>query len=291
MATIGCDIADMDGNKCDWAKARAAGVRFAFLRDAFSTLDDPTYEREAPGCRAAGVKPGPYFFPDQRVGAVPMDKQVASFAANVKKHEQPGDLPAAFDVEFSQGTRGTGRTRPEILRLVVEVAQKLRAALGYWPVLYSSKRVIDGDDTDTLDATHQGVDLSPLKNCPFWCSRYIANYHVAPILSGLDSLPLPPIPAFLGDARNVWMRQTQGDSIGLPGFNHTVDVDIFYMMRQGESGERVRWLQRRLGMAEGAPGNFDAVTAESVRAFQTKHGLGADAIVGIDTWSRLAKQP
>jgi peptidoglycan hydrolase-like protein with peptidoglycan-binding domain len=291
MATsLGVDIANMDGNRCDWVKARAAGVRYAYLRDCFSTADDRTYELEAPRCRAAGVKPGPYFFPDQRVNAVPMATQIASFAVNVRRYEQAGDLPAAFDVEFSQGTRGTGRTRVQLLALVVSIAEGLRAALGYWPVLYSSKRVIDGEDTDALDADGQTeVDLSPLKNCPFWASRYIANYHVAPVLQGLDSLPLPPIPKYLGDAGNVWIRQTQGDSIGMPGFTRTVDIDIFYPMRLGEKGERVKWVQRRVGAS--ADGTFGAQTDIAVREFQRSQHLDADGIIGIDTWSRLAKRP
>lgn len=298
MITLLVDLANMDGNRCDWSRAHAVGVRGAYLRDCFSTSDDQTYELEAPRARAANVKPGPYMFPDLRVNAIPWRTQVASFVANVKKHEQPGDLPAAFDVEFSQGTRGTGRTRVELLALIVEIAVELRAGLGYWPLEYSSKRVIDGEDTDALDADGQHVvDLAPLKNCPFWASRYITNYHVAPIGDTLEerralaALPLPPIPAYLGDTKNVWLRQTQGDSVGLDGFTHTVDIDVFYAMVIGETGERVRWAQQRLGMVEGTPGVFDTVMAESVRAFQAGDGLDVDEVIGLDTWSHLAKQP
>lgn len=275
----------MDGNRCDWAKAHAAGIRFCYLRAAFSTMPDPTYANEAVKARAAGVKPGPYFFPDERIGAIAMSTQIAAFAAIVKAHEQPGDLPAAFDVEYAKGTRATGRSRAQLLALIVEIAAELRAALGYSPVLYSSKRVIDGDDTDTLDATHAGVDLSPLKACPFWASRYVTDYRKAPILNVTG---LPPIPAYLGDARNVWFRQTQGDSVGLAGFTSTVDIDVFYPMQQGETGERVRWVQR-LVQAEGTPGVFDAAMVEAVKAFQAAQGLDADAIIGLDTWCRLAK--
>jgi lysozyme len=128
VITVGVDLAAMDRNRCDWATAFATGVRFCYLRDAFSTADDPTYELEAPRARAAGVKPGPYFFPDERITAVPMAQQIAAFVANVKKHEQPGDLPAAFDVEYSNGYRATGRSRVELLRLIVEIATGLTTA-------------------------------------------------------------------------------------------------------------------------------------------------------------------
>ena len=64
------------------------------------------------------------------------------------------------------------------------------------------------------------------------------------------------------------------------------------LYRTGDSGEPVRDIQDRLA-ALGHPsdadprGEFRDATAEAVRAFQTKRGIGVDGIVGPDTWRAL----
>lgn len=290
MTFLGVDIAAMDGNRnIDWAKARAAGVSFAYLRASYSTLADPTYHAEAQRARDAGIRVGPYFFPDEGVNGKPIPVQVAAFAALTVTNEKPGDLPVAFDVEYARGVAGTGRSRKELLELVVKIAAEMRAAVGYWPVMYSSARVIDGQDTDALDATHSGVDITSLKNCPFWCSRYVTGYHKAPVTAGLDALPWPPLPRYLGDSSNVWIRQTQGDSIGLSGFTNTVDINVFYPLRKGSTGARVAWLQRKIGLLEGTTGLFNDVVEDALKVWQAHAGLTADGIVGPASFALLAR--
>ncbi len=62
---------------------------------------------------------------------------------------------------------------------------------------------------------------------------------------------------------------------------------MFYTMRRGEIGNRVRLVQHRLGQVEGEPGLFDAAMEESVKAFQVSAGLIADGVIGLQTFSRL----
>jgi hypothetical protein len=59
------------------------------------------------------------------------------------------------------------------------------------------------------------------------------------------------------------------------------------VLRVGARGEAVRELQRALGIAD--DGAFGPETLAAVRAFQVKHGLEADGVVGWRTWAALEK--
>lgn len=56
-------------------------------------------------------------------------------------------------------------------------------------------------------------------------------------------------------------------------------------LRRGETGELVRQVQTRVGIA--VDGNFGPKTEAAVRAFQSAHGLVPDGIVGPKTWIEL----
>lgn len=61
-------------------------------------------------------------------------------------------------------------------------------------------------------------------------------------------------------------------------------------VRNGSTGDAVRGCQSQLrarGYAVNVDGVFGAGTESAVRSFQQSRGLGADGIVGLDTWSRL----
>lgn len=61
-------------------------------------------------------------------------------------------------------------------------------------------------------------------------------------------------------------------------------------VRQGDSGPAVQALQAQLvkhGASVVTDGAFGPATDAAVRAFQSAHGLGADAIVGPATWAEL----
>ena len=58
------------------------------------------------------------------------------------------------------------------------------------------------------------------------------------------------------------------------------------ILRRGSSGEAVRELQRLLGGLT-VDGQFGPRTEESVRAFQRRHNLTVDGVVGPITWGRL----
>lgn len=74
----------------------------------------------------------------------------------------------------------------------------------------------------------------------------------------------------------------------------TVNIELT-VLKKGAKGEQVKALQRMLyamGYDLGASkvdGDFGSKTDAAVRAFQKKHGLTVDGIVGKNTWEKLLK--
>lgn len=62
-------------------------------------------------------------------------------------------------------------------------------------------------------------------------------------------------------------------------------MNRFNVTARGATGDRVRWLQRRLGIAPS--GTFDAATERALRVFQSSKGVTADGVVGPRTFAYL----
>ena len=60
------------------------------------------------------------------------------------------------------------------------------------------------------------------------------------------------------------------------------------LLKKGDNNENVKLLQTKLGIEP--IGNFGPKTEEAVKAFQTKHGLTADGIVGDGTWAKVMNE-
>jgi putative chitinase len=60
------------------------------------------------------------------------------------------------------------------------------------------------------------------------------------------------------------------------------------LLRKGDNNDNVKLLQQKLGIDP--IGNFGPKTEEAVKAFQTKHGLTADGIVGDGTWAKIMNE-
>lgn len=280
---LGIDIASVDENKpVDWAKAKAAGIRFAIFRGTYIQWADPTWKLEADRARAAGLTVGAYLFPVMDKTAPSAQAQVDAFAAAVKLTAK--DLPPILDVEFPKGILKTGRSRLQLLEWVREAVAVLKKAYRVAPIIYTSARVWDGEDADSLDVDGLGVPTPELLECPLWLARYVWGTRVAPHLDA-GTLALPPVPKAWGDSTNVWIHQYQGDSKGLPGFTSLADLNRFFELKLGAKGERVKWLQRKLRAP--VDGDFGPVTAKYLADFQRANGLDPDSEVGVKTFAVL----
>ncbi|HEY6018962.1 MAG TPA: GH25 family lysozyme [Candidatus Paceibacterota bacterium] len=277
---LGVDIASVDGNKpVDWAKAKAAGVQYAIFRGTYITWADPTWKTEASRARDAGLLVGAYLFPVMDKSHPSAHDQVAAFCAAVKLTKF--DFPPILDVEFPGGIGKTGHTRTELLQWIRDAVAQFTNLLSVWPILYTSARVWDGTDEDSL----QAQPTPDLLKCPLWLARYPFKTRIDAITdSRVDALALPPVPKSWGDG-NVWMHQYQGDAVHLPGFSATEDLNRFFDLHQGSSGPRVSWLQVKLGI--GTDGSFGPDTERAVKSFQALHNLTQDGVVGPRTFAAL----
>lgn len=71
----------------------------------------------------------------------------------------------------------------------------------------------------------------------------------------------------------------------MPGFSSTVDLNRFRLLGAGAHGDRVRWVQRRLGVGE--TGTYDVRTREAVKALQRRSGLEVDGVIGPQTFAAV----
>jgi GH25 family lysozyme M1 (1,4-beta-N-acetylmuramidase) len=277
------DYASVDGNRPpDFARAKAAGLRGAIVRAAYSTWPDVTCARDRAAIRDAGLVFGAYLMPVTDRGAPEPEEQVRVYLANACLI--PGrDFAPVLDLEWSRGIAATGRTRAELATWIARARTAVRAATGVDPIIYGSQRVIEGSDTDAL----AGSADEAIRGCPAWCARYPFKTRIAAVTNG-DRLAAPPVPSALGDADAWWMHQYQGDATGLPGFSATVDLDRFNLLRAGARGTRVAWVQRRIGMAEGTPGVWDDAMDAAVEAWQRGRGLVADRVIGPVSFAALS---
>lgn len=116
----------------DWAKAKASGIDFAFVRVSDGkSFKDPKFAAYWASAKAAGVVRGAYQFfrPNQDV-AGQADLMIAALAGTYA----PGDLPPVIDVE------ATGGLAPATVAARVRTwVDRVKAAVGVAPIVYTGK--------------------------------------------------------------------------------------------------------------------------------------------------------
>lgn len=298
---IGIDYASVAGNSApDLRAAKKGGIKYIIQRGsyaaysrhrkAYTYLPDPHLKRDWAAHKKAGLVRGAYMFPEPRAMAS-VEDQVATFVSALEEAGgiEPGDLPPVLDIEFPGGLgRGLSVAKKASLRKaalewMVEAAHLLHDSFDAWPMIYTSARVWDGEDEDSLNADTM-IDLAKeLTECPLWLARYPYKYNLKPQLypKGYDL----KVPAMWGKD-NRWIHQYQGNVIDTPGFDGLTDYNQFFAMKIGEKGERVKWVQKKLGVK--ADGIFGPGTEKAVCAFQKKVDQKVDGVVGIGTFAYLA---
>ncbi len=281
---IGIDYASVDGNLppdlTTWQAACAAqGSRaaLAIIRAVWGTKPDATLRRDWDRLTGAGLTCGGYLLlrmPHSGFSAAPEDQ--VHVLADVLGRLTTKHLVPTIDIE------DTGLPASEELEWVHRAWKEVRRIWGVSPMFYTSDRVWR-EDLHNLPAGE--MTDSPLwlaKPWP-WAIRQAPQLSGTPFASGqLD----PKVPSPWG-AHNWWMHQYQGDAYHVPGFTSTVDLSRFRLMRVGEIGPRVAWVQHRLALAEGVAQTFEDVMLTQVKAFQTEHALEADGIIGPQTFAAL----
>lgn len=250
--------------------AHGSTASIAIFRGAYGTWPDPTVQTDWGAAKAAGLTCGAYLFLRTRKDQEP-EAQVHAFANNVGTLRMD-DLVPIIDVE------DTGMAAEAELEWLHRAWLECRRIHGASPILYDSDRVWT-EDLHNLPAGEM-TDSPQWVAKPWpWKVRSPAQLHPFP-----EGTFEPRVPQPWGQG-NWWMHQYQGDAIPVPGLTKTADLSRFQVMRQGESGARVRWVQRRLGMRE--TGTFDADMATCLQVFQRGSRLAADAVIGPKTFAAL----
>jgi len=280
---IFADWASVDGNglveyaefmeACQSQGSRLGGV---ILRGAYGTLPDPTLRQEWTRAKNYGFTAGAYLFLRSRKDQSPID-QVHAFATNQGTVTRD-DLVPTIDVEDHWPAAEAE------LEAVHTAWREMVQIYGVPPMLYDSGRVWT-EDLHNLPAGEM-IDSPQWVAKPWpWAIRQPAVLAPGPFESGKYD-PIVPKPWGPG---NWWLHQYQGDALPVPGFTSTVDLSRFHLMTQGETGPRVAWVQRRLGLPRTSV--FDAEMSSRLRAYQTQQGLVADAVVGPQTFKRICWTP
>lgn len=287
------DYAAVDDNATpDLDAARLAGLTAGIIRASYSKWQDLTCRRDADRFRKAGMKFGGYGFPDLDAGAPSMAAQGkaavdgAGLIAGV-------DMPMWIDIEFARGILATHQgdslvdARTHLAGAIADYRKAVEDAQGVGAGLYGSARVLDTDDTDTLN----GDANAALSGMPGWLARYVlaSRLPAETTQDFLSRLPAPPVPKCVGGADDWWFRQYQGDAIRFPGFTSTVDCDVFHALTLGAHGTRVLWVQSRLpGVTR--DGGFGPETLAALILFQAKCKLVPTGCVDLSTFIALAWQ-
>lgn len=298
MPTIlGIDSASIDNNEPpNWTAAKAPSsdgsrLQFAILRGTYGDWVDTDFLRDFAGLKAAGIARGAYMYPTFKNGQGKLVTPDALVAALLRGLSQAGyeagkDLPPAIDIESAGSPTAFGQSAATAMQWYERIYDLLKAEFGIAPMIYTSGRVWR-EDLDNL--------MTDMIDCPLWLAkpwpwkiRTPAQRSITQAFSSGAYDPEVPIPWGGG---NAWIHQYQGDSLGWPGIERPakqpgqVDCNRFLLAFKGQKGARVKWIQRRVGVA--VDGDFGTQTQQAVKNFQKSKGLLDDGIVGIATFAPL----
>ncbi|MBR2675115.1 MAG: hypothetical protein IKE52_06685 [Mogibacterium sp.] len=170
----GVDTSDWQSKKCDWTKAKEAGVDYAIMRVTWSatakgslkTKNDSAFESNYKNAKAAGVMCGAYVF-SQAKNAKEAVKEADFAVARLRALGiGPNDLelPVYMDYEFS-GTRLTGRlygiTKAKATNAAAAFCNRIKAH-GYTPGIYANLSFFKNQ----LDTSKFASDVD------LWCAQY-----------------------------------------------------------------------------------------------------------------------
>lgn len=276
MATIGIDIASVDGNGTpNWDAAVTQGhLRFVGLRAVYGVTADPWYPTYVNQLDARGIPHFPYLIMTANLDTPEAQAhKTLDVIGTLNNHY----FPLALDVEGSRN----GLSAAQWLDWVLRAYRVIKSALGVPPLLYTSQVYWeDPVGMNNLPAPELADCFGWWKYYP-WATRSQAVYDPAVV----DKLIAPPVPPPWGNAWGI--QQYAGDAIGYPGFKATVDTDRLHVQQQGNTGDSVKWIQKRLpGLT--VDGIFGPKTTDAVKTFQALKKVAADGIVGLDTSQLLS---
>lgn len=312
MNFIGIDTyGGSDGNQngpVAWFQAKASGIGYGLIRAAYGSDPDKAFAKNWPLMKKDGVVRGGYLFLRYPYKGVvpPSPEDQAKAVCNIVGALDQSDYPISIDLEFPGAGRadtwtdsGTKKpmTESQLMAWFLIAWRYIKAKYGVAPIIYTSARVWY-DDLSNPNVPPE------VKESLLWLARYAFNPGPA-VLNASNVLDPPVPPPWAGDDLkdityrgepytddNWFLHQYMGDAKGLSiaalGFPRgDIDLNRMRPLQKGVTGERVKWLQRRLGIKL-VDGKFGPQTDKAVRALQAaKNDLVPDGIVGPRTYAYL----
>lgn len=192
MAVKGIDVSRWQGN-INWAKVKAAGIKFAILKaggsdDGFYT--DSKWEANYKGAKANGIAVGAYYF------AGPKCVTAAAGKADAKRfikllNGKKLEYPVYFDCEAQPVSKRSGTTKAALA-----FCKELEKA-GYYAGIYAS----------TYSGFESRLDDSKLGSYAHWVAQYASK-------------------CTYSRAYGIWQYSSVGS---VPGIIGNVDMNISYI--------------------------------------------------------------
>jgi lysozyme len=193
MPIQGIDVSKYQGD-IDWRKARAAGVRFAFIKATEGgDYVDPNFLQNWEGAKQAGIARGAYHFV---YWCRPANQQALWYMLNVPR--DPDALPPVLDVEWNGHSSTCPKRIPpaEALQKIKVLLDALESYTGKIPIIYTDpvfyREVLEGH----------------ISGYPFW----------------LRSVAAEPSQLYPGQPWAFWQFTTTGR---VPGISGDVDRNSF----------------------------------------------------------------
>lgn len=160
MAVKGIDVSRWQGN-INWAKVKAAGIKFAILKaggsdDGFYT--DSKWEANYKGVKASGIAVGAYYFAGPKCVTAAAGKADAKRFIKLLKGKKL-EYPVYFDCEAQPVSKRSGTTKAALA-----FCQELEKA-GYYAGIYAS----------TYSGFESRLDDSKLKSIAHWVAQYASK--------------------------------------------------------------------------------------------------------------------
>ena len=128
----GVDISHHQGGELDWAKAKAAGVRFVYHKATQGTgFEDIRYAGRREEIAEAGLHFGAYHFADL---AKPRSGRAQAKWFLETAQPRRGDMRPVLDLEPQKGVTTTAAQREQFAE---DFVNEIRVEIGVWPIIYT----------------------------------------------------------------------------------------------------------------------------------------------------------
>ena len=279
MSIYGIDVSAYNG-RINWKRVQEAGCGFAVIkitrRDGRA---DSRFLENWKGCTGAGIPCDVYRYVYEATPA-----QAREMAEAVIRQLDAVKAPAGtrvwWDLEDESIQPHLKQERQALRESILTARARIELA-GYGFGIYTGMWWYKANLADmALD-------------CPWWIARYPSRRAMA-FGAAPDASYRPEVDGTLWG----WQYTSAGQ---VPGISHSTDLDLIYgleemspppkgILRRGDRGSGVRWVQERLnrqGAALAVDGIFGPATEAAVRRFQRENGLQVDGIVGPRTRAKL----